>query len=138
MKHEEDNTQLMFCCGEHKNLRNSYTAKNYKLFEKATTAIIECILKIQFDDRNLTDFTVLEDSPDSPFAKFIATAFTSDQRELIEDLKLLFFKRLHEDKALKVQEDAAFSDASIPADAGAYIADMMKFKLPWKFVDTKF
>ena len=69
---------------------------------------------------------MLEDSPDSPFAKFIATAFTSDQRELIEDLKPLFFKRLHEDKALKFQEDVAFSEANIPADAGAYIAHQVQ------------
>jgi len=49
-------TPKMFCCGQQHNLKSS-TKRDPQIFEKASAALIELLLKIRNVD---TDFTVLD------------------------------------------------------------------------------
>ena len=97
----------MFCCGQSRKSTQSHLAQNNHLFEKATTAIIECILKVRITDSNVFNFTTLEDFPDPPFSNFITQSFTTEQRKLIDELSFLCFKRLREDLILQFQKSVS-------------------------------
>ena len=97
----------MFCCGQSRKSSQSHLAQNNNLFEKATTAIIECIFQIsnyRFECLPCNNACAWRFSRLSLFA---IQSFTTEQRKLIDESSFLFFKRLREDKILQFQESVS-------------------------------
>lgn len=94
-------TPQMFCCGKHPE-RTSDSRTDPSLFEKASTALIELLLKIQVVDKGNassasgnTDFTVLDhaDCMHSPLKAFFLANFSTEERDLVDHMSSLAIQK---------------------------------------------